>query len=108
MIAAGFCGGIGSIEHVHYGSQGDAVAKRVQGFRDEGEVEVLPFLKRAPIAGRRTVRMPDTEESRDRRRGRLLRVRLRRHHAVQERQTDRDTRASQEGSAWNELFGEKH
>ena len=42
----------------------NVIAERLQRFGDERELEVLTFLQRTPVAGRRAVRMPDTEKRR--------------------------------------------
>src|SRR5690242_305512 len=108
MVAAGLFGSRRGLGHVHARNQCDSIAERLQGFGDEGEVEVLAFLQRTPVTGCCAMRMPDAEEPGNRCRGSFLQFRLCRHHAVQQRQTDHYARTPQEGPAWNELLGEKH
>ena len=63
MVAAGLVVGGHRLRHVQAGDEHRAIAEWLQRLRDERELEVLAFLQRTPIPGRRAMRMPDADEA---------------------------------------------
>src|SRR6478735_3140190 len=104
MIATGLFRRRRRFGHVEPGDQCDAIPEWLKRLRDEGEVEVLAFLQRTPVARSCAVRMPDAKEARNRRGGGLVQRSLRGNHAVEQRQADHYTCALEKRTARNELL----
>jgi hypothetical protein len=108
VITAGFVRRRHRLGHVQAADQHDAIAKRLQRFGDEREPEVTPHLQWAPVARRRTVRMPDPDEAAHRCCGRQSRRRQRRHHRLEQGQRQRHSCAAQERPAGDVLLRYEH